>query len=98
MTPPDAIRILEQHLRTIRSAELGNAIRLAIAALHDDVPTAMREVLDATGRTARDKHVPLGMRNDWSCCVIDQGVMVLRGPDTLSRGEAKRWVVEHYVT
>lgn len=47
------------------------------------------------GRIARDKHVPFGMRNDWSCCVIDQGVMVLRGPDALSRGEAKRWVVEH---
>lgn len=51
MTPPDAIRILERHLVTVRDRATQDAIRLAIAALRDDVPTAMREVLDATGRT-----------------------------------------------
>lgn len=51
MTPPEAIRILELHLRTCRNSFLGDAITLAITALRDDVPTAMREVLDATGRT-----------------------------------------------
>ena len=49
------------------------------------------------GLIARDRYVPLGMRNDWSCCVVDRGVMVARGPNALSRGEAKRWVAEHYV-
>ena len=51
------------------------------------------------GRIARHKRgvIPFGMRNDWSCCVIKQGVMVVRGLDTPRRGEAKRWVLKHYV-
>ncbi len=51
MTPPEAIRFLERHLATVRDPRTQDAIRLAIDALRDDVPTAMREVLDATGRT-----------------------------------------------
>lgn len=51
MTPTDAIRFLERHLATVRDRATQEAITLAIAALRDDVPTAMREVLDDTGRT-----------------------------------------------
>ena len=49
------------------------------------------------GIIGRSKNVPWGMRNDWSCCVTEHGIMVLRGPDGLRRGDAKRWVLEHYV-
>lgn len=51
MTTPDAIRILEQHLRSVRDPRTQEALGVAIAALRDDVPAKMREVLDATGRT-----------------------------------------------
>lgn len=51
MTSLDAIRFLERHLATVRDHRTQEAITLAIAALRDDVPTAMREVLDTTGHT-----------------------------------------------
>jgi hypothetical protein len=49
------------------------------------------------GVIARAKSVPFGMRNDWSCDVVRRGRVIARGPSTPRRGEAKRWVLEHYV-
>lgn len=48
------------------------------------------------GFIARQKTVPFGMRNDWSCTVINSPLR-RRGPDLERRGDAKRWVAEHYV-